>query len=82
MNYSLNLYRKHGLRTWFGMVHRMAYRQLTGQPASINSGTAISFWATAEDFIAIAEAAGLLHVRTWQCWHYPTRNNYLFRKAE
>ncbi len=76
------LYRKHGLRTWFGMVRRMAYRQLTGQPALINSGTAISFWATAEEFIAMAEAAGLQHVRTWQCWHYPTRNNYLLRKAE
>ena len=43
------LYRKHGLRTWFGMLRRMAYRQLTGQPALINSGTAISFWASAEE---------------------------------
>jgi ubiquinone/menaquinone biosynthesis C-methylase UbiE len=76
------LYRKHGFRTWFGMVRRMAYRQLTGQPALINSGTAISFWAPAEEFIAMAEAAGLQFVRHWQCWQYTTRNNYLFRKPE
>jgi ubiquinone/menaquinone biosynthesis C-methylase UbiE len=75
-----HLYRTYGFRTWFGMVRRMAYRQLTGQPAVINSGTAISFWAPPEDFIAMAETAGLQLVRHWQCWHYPTRNNYLFQK--
>lgn len=75
-----HLYRKYGFRTWFGMVRRMAYRQLTGQPAVINSGTAISFWAPPEEFIAMAQAAGLRLVRSWQCWHYPTRNNYLLQK--
>jgi ubiquinone/menaquinone biosynthesis C-methylase UbiE len=73
-----HLYRKHGFRAWFGMVRRMAYRQLTGQPALINSGTAIFFWAPPGEFVAMAEAAGLKFVRHWQCWQYPTRNNYLF----
>ncbi len=76
------LYRKHGFRTWFGMLRRMAYRQLRGKPALLNSGTAISFWAKPEEFIAMAQAAGLQLVRHWQCWHYTTRNNYLFRKPE
>jgi ubiquinone/menaquinone biosynthesis C-methylase UbiE len=74
------LYRKHGLRTWFGMARRIAYRQLTGQPAPLNSGTAISFWAAPEDFIAMAQDAGLQLVRHWECWQYPTRNSYLFQK--
>ena len=76
-----HLYRKHGFRTWFGMLRRMAYRQLTGKPPLINSGTSISFWATPEDFIAMAQTAGLEPVRHWQCWHYPTRSSYLFRKS-
>lgn len=76
------LYRKHGLRTWFGMVRRMAYRQLTGKPPMLNSGTAISFWAEPEQFIAMAETAGLKYVRHWECWQYPTRSNYLFQKPE
>jgi len=76
------LYRKHGLRTWFGMLRRMAYRQVSGKPALVNSGTAISFWATPGEFIAMTHAAGLDLVRHWQCWQYPTRNNYLFRKPE
>jgi ubiquinone/menaquinone biosynthesis C-methylase UbiE len=75
-----HLYRKYGFRTWFGMLRRMAYQQLTGQPAIINSGTAISFWAPPEEFIAMAQDAKLQVVRYWQCWHYPTRNNYLFQK--
>lgn len=74
-----HLYRKYGFRTWFGMVRRMAYQRLTGQPPVVNSGTAISFWAPPEEFIGMAEAAGLRLVRHWQCWQYPTRNNYLFR---
>lgn len=74
-----HLYRTYGFRTWFGMVRRMAYRQLTGQPPVINSGTAISFWAAPEEFVAMAQAAGLQLVRYWQCWHYPTRNNFLLR---
>ena len=76
-----HLYRTYGFRTWFGMARRMAYRRLTGQPTVINSGTAISFWAAPEEFIAMAQAAGLQPVRHWQCWQYPTRNNYLFQKT-
>ena len=77
-----HLYKKYGFRTWLGMLRRMAYRQLSGQPAVINSGTAISFWAPPDEFIALAEAAGLHLVRHWQCWQYPTRNNYLFQKPK
>src|SRR5258708_17578616 len=72
-----HLYRKYGFRTWFGMVRRMAYRQLTGQPAVINSGTSISCWAPPEEFIAMAEAGGLQLVQYCQCWQDPTRNNSL-----
>jgi ubiquinone/menaquinone biosynthesis C-methylase UbiE len=75
-----HLYRKHGFRTWFGMLRRMAYRQLTGQSALVNTGTAISFWATPEEFVAMAQAAGLRLVRYEQCAHYTTRNSYLFTK--
>jgi ubiquinone/menaquinone biosynthesis C-methylase UbiE len=76
-----HLYRTYGFRTWFGMLRRMAYRQLAGQPAMINSGTAISFWASPEEFIAMTQAAGLQLVRYWQCWQYPTRNNYLLQRT-
>ena len=75
-----HLYRKNGLRTWFGMLRRMAWWQLTGVPAVLNSGTAISFWATPEEFTAIAQAEGLLLLRYWQHDHPNTRNNYLFKK--
>lgn len=75
-----HLYRTYGLRTWFGMVRRMAYRQLAGKPSVIDTGTAISFWAAPEEFIAMTQAAGLRIVRHWQCSHYPTRNNYLLQK--
>jgi ubiquinone/menaquinone biosynthesis C-methylase UbiE len=75
------LYHKHGLRTWFGMLRRMAWWTLTGKPAVIRPGTAISFCASPEDLIAMAEAAGLQAVRYWQHDHPNTRNNYLLRKA-
>jgi ubiquinone/menaquinone biosynthesis C-methylase UbiE len=74
-------YHKHGLRTWFGMLRRMAYWQLTGKPAVIRSGTAVSFYATPEEFVEMAQAAGLGLVRYWQHDHPNTRNNYLFKKA-
>jgi SAM-dependent methyltransferase len=76
-----HLYRNNGLRTWFGMLRRMAYWQLTGKPAVIQSGTAVSFYASAPEFIALAQAAGLQLVRYWQHDHPDTRNNYLFRRA-
>ena len=75
------LYRKHGLRTWFGMLRRMAWWALRGQPAVLRPGTAISFYASPSQFIAMAQDAGLEFVRYWQHDHPDTRNNYLFRKA-
>ena len=74
------LYRDRGFRAWFGMLRRMAYWQLTGKPAVIRSGTEVSFCAEPEEFIAMAQAAGLELVRYWQHDHPPTRNNYLLRK--
>ena len=76
------LYRERGVRAWIGMLRRMAYWQLTGQPAVIRSGTEVSFYAKPEEFIAMAQAAGLELVRYWQHDHPPTRNNYLLRKPK
>ncbi|MGA9508474.1 MAG: methyltransferase domain-containing protein [Candidatus Sulfotelmatobacter sp.] len=75
------LYRKHGLRTWFGMVRRLTWWALRGQSAVLRPGTAISFFATAPEFIAIGREAGLEFVRYWRHSDPNTRNNYLFRKA-
>lgn len=74
------LYRKHGVRTWAGMVRRMAYRKVMGKPMVIYDGRVISFYADAKEFIAMAEAAGLTLVRYWQYEYIDTRNNYLFEK--
>jgi len=74
------LYRKHGLRTWLGMLRRMAWWQITGKPAVIQAGTAISFFAPPEEFTALARDAGLETVRYWQSDYPKTRNNYLLRK--
>lgn len=76
-----HLYRNRGLRTWFGMVRRMAWWQITGAPAVVHSGTAVSFWAPAEEFVAMAEGAGLQFVERWQHDFPDTRNNYVFRRA-
>jgi ubiquinone/menaquinone biosynthesis C-methylase UbiE len=75
-----HLYRKRGLRSWAGMLRRMIWWQLTGTPAILNSGTAVSFWALPEEFIAMVQSAGLEFVRYWQHDFPDTRNNYLFRK--
>lgn len=75
------LYRQNGFRTWAGMVRRMAWWQITGRPAIVNAGTAVSFWAPPEEFIAMATRAGLEYVRHWRHEDPDTRNNYLFRKA-
>jgi ubiquinone/menaquinone biosynthesis C-methylase UbiE len=75
------LYRKHGLRTWFGMLRRMAWWTVTGKPAVILPGTAVSFHAKPSEFIAMAQDAGLELVRYWQHEYPDTRNNYLFRRA-
>jgi SAM-dependent methyltransferase len=74
------LYRKHGVRAWFGMLRRMAWWQITGRPAVIRAGTAVTFFASPQEFIALASAAGLEIMRYWQCDYFKTRNNYLFRK--
>jgi ubiquinone/menaquinone biosynthesis C-methylase UbiE len=76
-----HLYRKQGLRAWLGMVRRMVWWQITGKPAVILAGTAISFFATPEEFTSLAEDAGLEVVRYWRHDHPDTRNNYLLRKA-
>ena len=75
------LYRKYGLRTWFGMLRRMAWWQLTGKPTVIQPGTAIPFFATPEEFQDLARAAGLQTLRFWQSDYPKTRNNYLLQKA-
>jgi ubiquinone/menaquinone biosynthesis C-methylase UbiE len=75
------LYRNHGLRTWFGMLRRMAWWALRGQPPVIRAGTAVTFYASPEEFIGMAQQAGLEFVRYWQHVDPDTRNNYLFRKA-
>jgi ubiquinone/menaquinone biosynthesis C-methylase UbiE len=75
-----HLYRNNGVRTWFGMMRRMAWQQLRGTSFVLNSGTAISFWAPADEFIAMGQAAGLQFVRYWRHSFPATRNNYLFRK--
>ena len=74
------LYHKHGLRTSLGMARRMAYRKAAGKPIVIHDGTQISFHATAEEFIALAQDAGLILVRHWRHNHPDTRNNFLFTK--
>ena len=76
------LYHERGLRMWFGMLRRMIYWQLTGQPPILRPGTAVSFWAPPEEFVPMAESAGLKLVRYWRHDDPDTRNNYLFRKPE
>jgi len=75
------LYRTYGLRTWFGMLRRMAYWIVAGKPPVILDGSRISFFSSPEEFIGMANAAGLQLVRYWQHEHPNTRNNYLFRKT-
>lgn len=75
------LYRQHGLRTSLGMLRRMVYWKLTGQPMVIRGGSTISFYAQPPEFIAMAAAAGLRLVRSWRHDDWPNnRYNYLFRK--
>lgn len=74
------LYRRHGLRTWLGMVRQLAKAKISATPFVMRPGTAVSFYATAQEFIEMAEAAGLETVNFWQHHDPPNRNNYLFRK--
>jgi len=75
------LYREHGLRPWFGMLRRMTWWALRGEPAILRPGTAVSFHSAPAEFIAMAQDAGLEFVRYWQHDDPNDRNNYLFRKA-
>jgi ubiquinone/menaquinone biosynthesis C-methylase UbiE len=77
-----HLYRTQGVRAWVGMLRRLAWWQVTGKPAVLLPGTAQSFSAKPEEFVAMAAAAGLECVRYWRHENPDTRNNYLFRKPE
>jgi ubiquinone/menaquinone biosynthesis C-methylase UbiE len=74
------LYSKHGLRTCLGMARRMVYWKATGKPMMIRDGTQVSFYASVEEFLAIARSAGLIPVRQWRHNDPDTRNNFLFTK--
>lgn len=74
------LYRKRGFRSWLGMVRRMIWWKLTGQAEVIRPGTAVTFFATPEEFMSLASDAGLETVRYWRHSDPNTRNNYLLRK--
>jgi SAM-dependent methyltransferase len=75
-----HLYRKQGLRAWLGMLRRMIWWQLTGKPTIIRPGTAVTFFATKEEFTALASNAGMAVLRCWQHESPKNRNNYLLRK--
>lgn len=74
------MYKRHGLRTWFGMFRRMAWWQLTGQPAVLSPGTATAFYASPEECTVLAHDAGMEVIRHWPHEHFSSRNNYLLRK--
>ena len=76
------LYRKYGLRTFLGMLRRMIYWKVTGQPMTIRYGSQVSFYAEPAEFIAVAQAAGFELIRSWQHEDPSNRYNYLFRKAD
>ena len=76
------LYRKHGLRTSLGMLRRIVYWKLTGKPMIIRGGASVSFCAEPQEFIEMAEAAGLELVRSWPHDWPAGRYNYLFRKGD
>jgi SAM-dependent methyltransferase len=74
------LYRKHGVRAALGMLRRIVYWMLTGQPMIIRGGASVSFYAEPAEFIAMAEDAGLELVRYWPHEWPDGRMNYLLRK--
>jgi len=76
------LYNQYGLRSALGMLRRMVFRRLGGQPFTIRSGSQIDYYAQAEEVIALASEAGLGYVRHWRHEDPNNRYNYLFRKAE
>jgi hypothetical protein len=64
------------------MLRRMIYWKVTGQPMTIRSGSQVSFYAQPDEFVAMAQAAGLELVRSWQHEDPSNRCNYLFRKGQ
>jgi len=76
------LYRTYGLRTFLGMLRRMIYWKVIGQPMTIRSGSQVSFFAQPDEFVPMAESAGLKLVRSWQHEDPSNRYNYVFRKAK
>jgi hypothetical protein len=64
------------------MLRRMIYWKVTGQPMTIRYGSQVSFYARPEEFIAMAQSAGLELVQSWQHEDPANRYNYLFRKAD
>jgi ubiquinone/menaquinone biosynthesis C-methylase UbiE len=77
-----HLYRQYGLRSFLGMLRRMIYWKVTGQPMTIRYGSQVSFYAPPAKFIAMAQSTGLELVRSWQHEDPANRYNYLFRKAD
>ncbi|HVO63489.1 MAG TPA: class I SAM-dependent methyltransferase [Terriglobales bacterium] len=73
-------YQKHGLRSWAGMLRRMARSKWTGEPLVVHDCSSIAFHAQADEFVAMVEKVGLTLVRFWQHEYVKNRNNYLFRK--
>ena len=76
------LYNQYGLRTALGMLRRMVFGRLRGQPFTIRSGSQVSFYSQPEEVIALAREAGLEYVRHWRHEDPNNRYNYLFRKAK
>lgn len=76
------MYKKHGLRTWFGMLRRMAWWQISGRPMVISPGTATAFFASAEEFTELCSAVGMEIIRSWSPMYYPSRQNYLLQKMK
>jgi hypothetical protein len=63
------------------MARRMAQWKFAGKTMVIRDGSQVSFYATAEEFLALACNAGLIAVRHSRHENPDTRNNYLFTKA-
>jgi len=77
-----SLYKRYGFRTWLGMLRRVAYWKITGKPMIIRGGSTISFYARPDEFVAMAQAAGMDLVRYWAHEFPVGRYNYLFRKGD
>ncbi len=76
------MYKKHGIRTWFGLLRRIIWSQVRGRSFTLSSGTAISFFATPGEFAKLANGAGMEVIRHCNHEHYKGRHNYLLRRAK